>query len=155
MAEIVQAPSVVRAVVEKIALSWASFLDSFSGVPIPAMEHPGVTGVWSLKQVVGHVAFWDAWEAVDLSNKVEGKSITEVDWQAENDRHGPKIATQPLEEVIDGLHRDREAIVTQLRSLDPSDLRTQDLADTVLASTTSHYDQHAAEIRTWRERTGN
>ena len=105
------------------------------------MEATGVTGIWSLKQLIGHVAFWDRWEAVDLSDKVAGKSGAEVDWQAENDQHGPEIATQPLDEVIDGLHRDHDAIVTQLRELDPNDIRTSDLANNVLSSTTSHYDE--------------
>ena len=155
MADVVQAPSIVGEVDEKIALSWASFLDAIAGVPPVAMEEPGVTGVWSLKQLIGHVAFWDAWEAVDLSDKAAGKSVAEVDWQAENDRHGPKIATQPLDKVIAGLHRDHEAMVTQLRALGPHDLQTPALATNVLSSTTSHYDEHAAEIRAWRERTGN
>ena len=155
MPEVIQAPSIVREVDEKIALSWASFLDAFAGAPPAAMEYPGVTGVWSLKQLIGHVAFWDAWKAVDLSDKAAGKSVAEVDWQAENDRHGSKIATQPLDEVIAGLHRDHDAIVAQLWALDPVDFQTATLANNVRASTTSHYDEHAAEIRAWRERTGN
>ncbi len=154
MAEIVQAPSIVREVDEQIARSWASFLDSFAGVPAAAMEASGVTGVWSLKQLLGHVAFWDAWEANDLRDKVAGKAVGEVDWQAENDRHGPVIASQALDDVIEGIHRDHQAIVTQLRALDPVDFRTPDFANNVLSSTTSHYDEHAAEIRAWRERTG-
>lgn len=155
MAEVVRAPSIVREVDEKIALSWASFLDAFAGIPPAAMEEPGVTGVWSLKQLIGHVAFWDAWEAVDLRDKAAGRPVAEMDWQAENDRHGPKIATQPLDDVIAGLHHDHNAIVAQLRSLDPNNVQTAALAQNVLSSTTSHYDEHAAEIRAWRERTGN
>ncbi len=141
MAEMVLAPSIVREVGEKLALSRASFLDSFAGVPASAMEESGVTGMWSLKQHIGQVAFWDRWEAVDLSDRVAGKSSAAVDWQVENDRHGPEIATQPLDAVIDGLHRDHDAIVTQLREVDANDILTADLANNVLSSTTSHYDE--------------
>ena len=154
MADVVQAPSIVGEVDEQIARSWASFLDSFAGVPAAAMEEPGVTGVWSLKQILGHVAFWDAWEAIDLRDKVAGAVVGEVDWQAENDRHGPIIANQAFDEVIEGLHRDHQAVMSQLRLLDPDDSRTPDFANNVLSSTTSHYDEHAAEIRAWRQRTG-
>ena len=154
MADVVLASSIVGEVDEQIARSWASFLDSFVGVPAAAMEEPGVTGVWSLKQLLGHVAFWDAWEAIDLRDKAAGNTTGEVDWQAENDRHGPIIANQALDEVIEGLHRGHQAVVSQLRALDPDDSRTTDLANTVLSSTTTHYDEHAAEIRAWRDRTG-
>jgi Mycothiol maleylpyruvate isomerase N-terminal domain len=147
MAEMVLTPSIVREVGEKLALSRASFLDSFAGVPASAMEGSGVTGTWSLKQHIGQVAFWDRWEAADLSDRVAGKSSAAVGWQVENDRHVPESATRPLDSVIDGLHRDHDAFVTQLRELDPNDIRTADLAKYVRSSTTSHYVEHGAEIR--------
>ena len=100
MAEMVLAPSMVREVGKKLAPNWASFLDSFAGVPASAMEQPGVTGIWSLKELIGHVALWDRSEAVDLNGKVAGKPGAAGNWQAENDRHGPEIATQPLDDVI-------------------------------------------------------
>jgi hypothetical protein len=153
--EPVPAPSIVREVDEKVASSWAAFLDAFAGVAPAAMEAPGVSGSWSLKQVLGHLAYWDAWEASDLREKVAGNTVEQVDWQAENDLHVPSIATQALEAVLDGLHRDHDAIVSQLRALDPFDQRTPELATHVLSSTTSHYDEHAAAIRAWRERTGH
>jgi uncharacterized damage-inducible protein DinB len=156
VAEVSPVPStIVREVDEKIAKRWAAFLDAFAGVAPAAMEAPGVAGSWSLKQVLGHVAYWDAWEAIDLRKKVAGNAVEQVDWQAENDLHVPSVASRALEDVIDGLHRDHDAIVSQLRALDPNDPRTPELAANVLSSTTSHYDEHAAEIRARRCRTGH
>jgi hypothetical protein len=155
VASAMPAPSIVQEIDEKIPRSWAAFFDAFAGVAPVAMEAAGVSGSWSLKQVLGHVAYWDAWEAIDLRAKMAGNAVEQADWQAENDLRVPGIATLTLEAVLDGLHRDHDAIVSQVRALDPTDPRIPELAANVRSSTTSHYDEHAAEIRAWRQRTGH
>ncbi len=138
----------------EIASHWQAFLDSFSGLDAAAMDEPGVTGAWSAKQVVGHVAFWDAWEAADAHSRAAGNPAGEVDWQAENDIHAPKIAVQPLSVVLAGVHRDHAAVVAEFNAIAADNPRAAELAEQIRANSIDHYDEHAAEIRAWRENSG-
>jgi len=136
-----------------IETHWSAILASFDGVDPSALEEPGVIGEWSVKQVIGHVAFCDGLEAVDARARAAGIVPGDHDWQAENDLHGPRIATQPLDDVVADLHARHTAVLLALRSLSAEDPRAPELAAAFRANTIDHYDEHAAEIRAWRERT--
>lgn len=137
-----------------IETQWLAFLASFDGLDPSAMEESAVTGEWSVKQVIGHVAFCDGLEAVDARGRAAGIVPGDVDWQAENDLHGPRIAALPLDDVVADLHARHAEVLLELRSLATDDARAPGLAAAFRANTIDHYDEHAADIRAWRERTG-
>ncbi len=141
----------IREVESAIETQWFAFLASFDGVDPSALEEPAVIGEWSVKQVIGHVAFCDGLEAVDGRGRAEGVVPVDHDWRAENDLHGPRIAAMPLDDVLADLHARHDAVLLELRALSPDDPRAPELVAAFRANTIDHYDEHAAEIRAWRE----
>jgi hypothetical protein len=39
--------------------AWRAFMDSVRGIPESLMSEPGVSGHWSVKDILAHVAAWD------------------------------------------------------------------------------------------------
>ena len=135
--------------------AWAALKESYAGLSEPRLGEPGVTGDWSVKDVLAHVTTWegealrhlplilaggrppryvryggiDAFNA-KMTEEKRGLSLSEVLRQFE-DTHG---------HLIDFVRRTPEANYGNTRF--PRRLRLD---------TYSHYPQHAKAIREWRE----
>ncbi len=46
-------------VLEKLDQTWAEFQGSFAGLSESQMAQPGVTGEWSVKDILAHVTAWE------------------------------------------------------------------------------------------------
>jgi hypothetical protein len=44
---------------KKIDSAWQQLKESYSGLSESQMMHPGVTGEWSIKDILGHVTTWE------------------------------------------------------------------------------------------------
>jgi hypothetical protein len=44
---------------KKIDSAWLQLKESYSGLTESQMTHPGVTGEWSIKDILGHVTTWE------------------------------------------------------------------------------------------------
>src|SRR5579875_1711887 len=47
------------AILQDISKTWLELMRSLRGLSDEQIERPGTVGDWSVKQVMGHVAFWD------------------------------------------------------------------------------------------------
>ena len=136
--------------------SWAAFKESYAGLPDPRLTAAGVTGDWSVKDILAHVTTWEAealkylpliiaggrpprytrYGGIDAFNakmteEKRGLSLSEVLRQLE-DTHG---------RVIDFVRRTPEAQFTV-----ETRFRRRLRLDTY-----SHYPEHAEAIRKWRK----
>ncbi len=134
--------------------SWTGLMDVIDGIPANRMDESGVSGEWSVKDLIGHIAFWDAQAMERVHRRAAGESVGEVDWQAMNDREAEAIRTRSLDAVKADLLQTHQQLLTLLRTLPPTDPMTADVCAFVAGDTYEHYDEHAAEIRAWRERAG-
>lgn len=133
---------------ETLATSWQNLLDSDNGIPEERMGEPGVAGDWSIKDVLAHVAYWDWDELVLVERFANGEpAAEEPDYEAENQRVYAERAGWPLAEVRRELLDTHDRLVTALHNAPGYDLER-------LKGSWEHYDEHAAEIRAWRERAG-
>ena len=48
-----------RRVLERLQTAWAAFTVSYAGLSDAQMLAPGVTGAWSVRDIVAHVTTWD------------------------------------------------------------------------------------------------
>ena len=136
--------------------AWAALKESYAGLSEPRLGEPGVTGDWSVKDVLAHVTTWegealrhlplilaggrqpryvryggiDAFNA-KMTEEKRGLSLSEVLRQLK-DTHG---------HLIDFVRRTPEAQFT----------RDTRFRRRLRLDTYSHYPQHAAAIRAWRE----
>jgi Mycothiol maleylpyruvate isomerase N-terminal domain len=120
---------------EQVNSSWQSLQQAIEGISDERMAEPGVAGEWSVKDLLAHVAYWDDPDLPDSGG----------DWQPINERVASERANWSLAEVRNNLTETHERMLTALRAkpdIDPG----QVIGDW------EHYDEHAAEIRAWREK---
>ena len=150
-----------RQLLNRLDKAWAAFNESYTGLSDAQLMEPGVTGDWSVRDIVAHVTTWEE-EAL---------------------KHLPLIlkgGTPPRYSVrYGGIDAFNALMTEQKRSLSLSEVRAQ-LAAThgrvvdfiqrapegqligetrfrhrLRLDTYSHYPLHAAAIRQWRQRSSN
>ena len=147
-----------RQLLKRLDKAWVAFNESYAGLSDVQLMEPGVTGAWSVRDILAHVTTWEE-EALE---------------------HLPLIlkrGTPPQYSVrYGGIDAFNALMTEQKRSLSLSDVRAQ-LATThgrlidfiesapdhqligetrfrhrLRLDTYSHYPLHAAAIRQWRQR---
>ncbi len=139
---------------ERIEQSWRGLTDALAGVPAAHLDEAGAVGEWSVKDVMGHVAFWDEQAVAAGERLLRGEPAVEVDWQAINEREAAAAAGRSAAEQRAAMDRAHAAVLALLRQTPPSDPRFLGLCGCLRGDTFEHYDEHAADIRAWRARVG-
>ncbi|RIK40539.1 MAG: hypothetical protein DCC58_13705 [Chloroflexi bacterium] len=86
---------------ERIDASWQTLLAALHGVPDAACEQPNAVGAWSIKDVLGHVAFWKGAIAQRAERAVAGGALDDGSgpgerWHVTNEREAARRATWTL-----------------------------------------------------------
>jgi len=135
--------------------SWEGLTVALDGIPAGRLGEPGAVGIWSVKDVMGHLAFWDEQALTAAERLLAGQAPGKVvDWQAMNEREAAARADRPAAAQRAELERAHGLIVALLRSRPSLDPAAVGLCGCLEEDTYQHYDEHAAEIRAWRERVG-
>lgn len=145
-----------QGLLRRLGTAWAALKESYAGLSDSRLTEPGVTGDWSVKDILAHVTTWegealkylpliiaggrppryvryggiDAFNA-KMTEEKRGLSLAEVRRQLE-DTHG---------RLIDLVQRTPEAQFT----------RDTRFRRRLRLDTYSHYPQHAEAIREWRK----
>src|SRR5262249_37485965 len=128
--------------------SWANLTQAIAGAPADRFAEPCVCGDWSLKDVLGHVAFWDRFGAESAQRELAGQPKDgEHDWQRLNDQDHAAKANWDADRILTELDAAHAAFLDAYRAL-------PNLGPDHVKEDWEHYDEHAAEIRAWRERLG-
>ena len=144
----------VEAISERIERSWRGLMDALAGIPEERLTEPGVVGDWSVKDLLGHVAVWDAHAVAAVRRFLAGEAPGRVNWEALNEREAAARADRSLAEQRSEMEVAHERVRSLVRDLRPSDLDLPGVRHRLAVDTYEHYDEHAAEIRAWRERVG-
>ena len=138
--------------------AWKDFQESYAGLTDSQLQVPGVTGAWSVRDIVAHVTTWEEealrhlplilkngrsprysamYGGIDVFNarmteEKKGLSLPEVLRQM-NDIHGRLI------DFIEAVPEDQFRGETRFRHR-------------LRLDTYSHYPKHSRAIRQWRER---
>lgn len=142
----------VRALVARIASSWGALLEALDGIPEDRLEEPGAVGEWSLKDVFGHIAFWDEVAVADAKRALANQPDDHNDYQAMNDADYLRRRDRSLPEQRSAMHQAHAALIDYLDDIEGLDAAAVDKA--INGDTYQHYDEHGADIRAWRERSG-
>jgi hypothetical protein len=145
----------IAVALERIEGSWRGLTAALDGIPEERLGEPGAVGEWSVKDVMGHLAFWDEQALLAAERHLAGQAPVRVDdWQAMNEREAAARADRSVAEQRAELERAHGLLVALLRSRPPLDPAAVGLCGCMEEDTYQHYDEHAAEIRAWRERVG-
>ncbi len=146
----------------------ATLLDSIDGLTGDDMLRVGAVGLWSVKDVLAHLVTWEAELVTTLSrleqHKQHAPRIVEIDdideWNTEQYRiNAPRSPAAVLED-FHGVHKHLVQAVQALddRTLDDNRrfpwMEGEPLSYLVAENAVWHEEEHAEDIRAWRDAEG-
>ena len=137
----------------RIDVAWQGWLGVLDGVPTARLTEPGAVGTWSVHDLMGHLAVWEALAVERGRRLIAGEVLERVDWRGINAREAAARAGTSAAEQRTEMERTHRDLVAFLGGLSAAELRTPGLRGR-LRSTAEHSDEHAAQVRRWRERVG-
>src|SRR5258708_4700019 len=141
---------------KKLDAAWAELEESYDGLSASHLTKPGVTGDWSVKDILAHVTTWEEEALKYLPLIIEGgkpplyKTYGGLD--AFNAQKAEQKRDLSLSEVLNQLEETHRQLIAYVQSV-PQEQFTQEtrFRHRLRLDTYSHYPLHAAMIRRWRE----
>ncbi|HYO29176.1 MAG TPA: maleylpyruvate isomerase N-terminal domain-containing protein [Thermomicrobiales bacterium] len=149
-----RSPEAARRALERLRRSWGGWLAAIAGVPPERMEEPGVCGSWSVRDLIGHVAFWDRHAIESGRSVLAGEPSAAIDWQAMNEREAAAAANCSVEDLRGEMEAAHAALLAFVEGAPADPEILVPMLARMADSTERHYDEHAVEVRAWRKRTG-
>ncbi len=145
------APTVAD-LLQRMEDSWRAFLASLDDLTEDLLLEPNAVGEWSLKELLGHIAFWDDLGRENAALALSGRARQFDDFEALNQADHAARQGRTLAEERAAMHQAHARLVVDLEELVELDATAIDAA--IAGATYEHYDEHLADVRAWRERRG-
>ncbi len=153
--------TVDKATVEReLGEAWNEIVAVVDSLSETEQAQAGVVEGWSVKDLLGHMAFWAEKAAVDLRSLAGGKpeqiaspsSVEELnDWNA---REAAARAGKSLAVLRTDWEKTYKDAAAEFRAVDAGLLETEvrgySQLNRFLGDTTLHYKEHAEQIRAWK-----
>jgi hypothetical protein len=148
-------PQRPREFVERTEQSWRGWVDAVEGIPEARMAEPAV-GHWSVKDLMGHVAFWEDWVIGYCQRALAGQPETASDDELEamNQRQveeSSSVSVADQKRYRDDAHA---RLTAYLRTIPDDEPMFPQIAETLAWEAYKHYDDHAEQVRAWRQENG-
>jgi hypothetical protein len=144
------APADVNELLERIDAGWRALMQALDGIPDDRFDEPGVIGAWSLKDLFGHLAFWDDHAIQEIERALAGLPREDAEWQAMNEADHAARAGRTLPEQRAAMHQAHAEMVARLEDVAGLDAGPIDAA--IRPDTYDHYAEHVPDIERWRQR---
>jgi uncharacterized protein (TIGR03083 family) len=128
---------------------------------VEQMNRPGAVGMWSVKDVLAHLAYWQRYAAAMLVAAAHGET-PDLTGDDMTERNNASVVAQyyqrPLSAVIADWQAAREELLDQIEQLSDDDLNDPDrfpwsngrtLLDRIADNSYDHEQEHIAHIRDW------
>ena len=147
-----------RQLLKRVDKAWEAFNESYAGLSEAQMMEAGVTGAWSVRDILAHVTTWEEEALKHLPLILKGGTPPRYSVQyggidAFNARMTEQKRSLSLSEVRAQLAATHGRLVDFIQSVPEHQL----IGDTrfrhrLRLDTYSHYPIHAEAIRQWRQR---
>ena len=127
--------------------SWAGWLATLDEVPPDRWAEAGACGDWSVWDLVGHVATWDAGLAEQIRQDLAHAPQAPLDERALDEAAAPADTPRPPEELLGELRRSHEALTAALAGLAADDPDQLKLCRQAAEAAAAHYKEHGVEVR--------
>ena len=145
---------------KKIDTPWAALRASYAGLNEAQLAQPGVTGDWSVIDILAHVSAWENEALTHLPHILEGKRPPKY-----SDLYGGIDAFNALKvrqsravspaEVLTRVEATHRQLVDYLESAPAEQLATETrFRRRIRLDTYSHYPIHTQAIQEWRKQQG-
>lgn len=145
-----------RQLLDRLDRAWKDFEDSYSGLSDAELQVPGVTGEWSVRDIIAHVTWWEEEALTHLPHILAGVrpprySVKYGGIDAFNALMTERRRHLSLAEVL-RQHDDVHARLVEYVRAAPGELFTTEsrFRRRLRLDTYSHYPIHAKAIRAWR-----
>jgi hypothetical protein len=142
----------------RLDTAWVAFQASYAGLSTSRLTEPGVTGDWSVKDIIAHVTWWEEEALRHLPLIIAGDrpprySVTYGGIDAFNAMMGERKRDLSLSDVLrqqDDTHR---RLIDFIQSV-PEEQFTREtrVRRRLRLDTYSHYPIHTKAIHEWRQR---
>jgi hypothetical protein len=149
-----------------LSTSHTNLLDTLTDLPPEQLSQPGVTGTWSVKDILAHLVAWEA-EVVTALNQVQNRQVPSIirieDIDEWNEKQYHTNAERPLEAIrtdLAGVHKMLHHMIDEFDERALTDNRRyswmegEPLLFLVEDAVILHEQEHADEIRAWRAKEG-
>lgn len=146
-----------RQLLKRLDKAWAAFNESYAGLSDAQMMMPGVTGAWSVRDILAHVTTWEEEALKHLPLILEGGTPPRYSTRyggidAFNARMTEQKRSLSLPEVRAQLAATHDRLVGFIQSVPEHQLIGETrFRHRLRLDTYSHYPLHAAAIRQWRQ----
>jgi hypothetical protein len=135
----------IEQIIARIERSWEDWLSTLDGIPESFQSERGVCGIWSVKDLLGHIATWDRRSLAHALRRKRGdKPDPGVDWQTINN----ESYARNRDRSFDDLHAEMVETHQELMSALPGIVNLE--AGWIADGTYEHYPQHLAQVRAWK-----
>lgn len=141
----------------RIDTAWLTFKESYAGLSDSQLLEPGVTGDWSVKEILAHVTTWDQEALKHLPLIIEGGRPPRYSElyggiDAFNAQTTDQMRRLSLSEVQQRLDDTHGRLIEYVQSVSEEHYRRESrFRRRVRLDTYSHYPIHTRAIREWRE----
>ncbi len=144
---------------KRLDVRWQEFRAAFAGLSDEAVLTPGVTGTWSARDLISHVATWDEEALKALPMVLEDKplpryaSIGEID--SFNAREQWRKRGMTLDEVVRDMETTHRRLLSFLRIVPPAAYASEGrFVKRLRLDSYGNYRKHAAGLLSWRKSRG-
>lgn len=142
----------VADLLQRIEDSWSAFLTSLDDLTEDQLQQPNAVGEWSLKALLGHIAFCDDLGRENAALALSGQARQFDDFEALNQADHAARQGRTLAEERAAMHQAHAALVADLE--ERAELEAAAIDAAIAGATYEHYDEHVADVRAWREQRG-
>ena len=142
----------------RLAKAWRAFKESYAGLTEPELLDPGVTGAWSVRDIIAHVTTWEEEALKHLPLVLTGEKPPRYSTMyggidAFNARETERKRSLPLAEVLRQSDVVHGRLVDFVANVAEDHLRGETrFRHRLRLDTYGHYPKHAEAIRKWRGR---
>jgi hypothetical protein len=143
---------------KRLDTAWRDFAESYAGLSQAQLMEPGVTGAWSVRDIIAHVTTWEEEAVKHLPSILEGYrpprySVTYGGIDAFNALMTTKKAGLSLSEVFRQQDETHRQVIDVIDRAPEAQLTSKSrFRRRLRLDTYGHYPKHAQAIRRWRER---
>lgn len=155
-----------REILERLRTERARLEAAIAGLSEETMRQPGVVGHWSIKDVLAHIAAWEAELVTALWYTAIGRrprlvDIRDVD--AWNERRYQENKDRPLERILNDFRGVYDQLLRRMEELTDEDLNDPHrydwtggtpLAEVIAENSYAHEAEHAEQIEAYRKQAG-
>jgi hypothetical protein len=147
-----------RLLLKRLDKAWEAFKESYAGLSDAQLMEPGVTGAWSVRDILAHVTTWEEEALKHLPIILEGGTPLRYSAgyggiEAFNAQMTEQKRSFSLSEVLRQLDRTHRELIAFIQGV-PEDqlIRETRFRRRLRLDTYGHYPKHAEGIWRWRER---